>query len=103
MADHREIRSQREIEALFAEGTCTGLSDGELLDRFQPRRDAASERASRRLSSTMDRWCCGPVQAILGDRQDAEDSVSGHVSRPAQSGVDPSSRVGDGLAPRRRL
>src|SRR5882757_9300565 len=74
MATQHEASSRREIETLFVGGTCAGLSDGELLERFQARRDASAERA---FSALVDRH--GPMvlrtcRAILGDRDDAEDA-----------------------------
>ena len=74
MATYHEVSSRQAIAALFDEGTCAGLSDGELLEWFQTRRDALAERA---FSVLVDRH--GPMvlrtcRAILGDRTDAEDA-----------------------------
>jgi RNA polymerase sigma factor (sigma-70 family) len=74
MATYPEVSSRQAIAALFDVGTCAGMSDGELLEWFQTRRDASAERA---FSVLVDRH--GPMvlrtcRAILGDRTDAEDA-----------------------------
>ena len=67
-------RSRHELEALMASGTCAGLSDSELLGRFQGRRGVASERAFAALVDRHGPMVLRTCRAILGDRDDAEDA-----------------------------
>src|SRR5262249_8110180 len=62
------------IEVLFGQGSVTGMSDRQLLERFISERDAAAECAFEALiqrHGPMVLWVC---KAALGDVHDAEDA-----------------------------
>ncbi len=59
------------INRLFADGTITGLSDAQLLDRFVGRRDAEAFEAILARHGPM---VLGVCRAILSDPNDAEDA-----------------------------
>jgi RNA polymerase sigma factor (sigma-70 family) len=61
----------RRIETLFGAGTCTGLSDGQLLDRFLAGRDEAAFAALVERHGAMVLRVC---RAVLRDPDDAEDA-----------------------------
>ena len=70
----------RQIRALFAGGTATGLSDGELLERYAARRAESAEAATAAemaFEALVDRhgamvW--GVCRRVLGDAHAAEDA-----------------------------
>src|SRR5262249_55695704 len=70
----------RQLRALFAVGTATGLSDGELLELYTSRRAESAEAAKTAetaFAALMDRhgavvW--GVCHRMLGDAQEAEDA-----------------------------
>ena len=71
VATERSGTVPRQIQALFAAGTCTGLTDGQLLDRFLAGRDESA------FAVLVDRH--GPMvlrvcRAVLRDPDDAEDA-----------------------------
>ena len=51
------------VRTLFDAGTSTGLSDGQLLERYLRRGDDSAEAAFRAWSSVMARWCSAPAGA----------------------------------------
>ena len=71
MASDRSGTVLRQIQTLFGAGTCTGLTDGQLLDRFLAGRDESA------FAVLVDRH--GPMvlrvcRAVLRDPDDAEDA-----------------------------
>ena len=70
----------RQLRALFAVGTATGLTDGELLDRYTARRAESAEAAAAAemaFAALVDRhgpmvW--GVCRRVLGDTHEAEDA-----------------------------
>jgi len=71
VATERRGSTLRQIQALFVAGTCTGLTDGQLLDRFLAGRDESA------FAVLVDRH--GPMvlrvcRAVLRDPDDAEDA-----------------------------
>ena len=64
------------LQTLFKVGTLSGLTDGQLLERFaRARRDAAgSEAAFTALVERHGPRVLGVCRAILGNRHDAEDA-----------------------------
>jgi RNA polymerase sigma factor (sigma-70 family) len=72
--------SLRRLRALFAAGTATGLTDGELLERYAARRSESAEAAAAAemaFAALVDRhgpmvW--GVCRRVLGDAHEAEDA-----------------------------
>ncbi len=64
----------RQINSLFEGSSATGMSDGQLLDRFTARRDAAGEAAFAALVTRHGAMVLGICNEHLGDRHHAEDA-----------------------------
>ena len=64
----------RELEVIFDVGTVGGLSDGELLDRFNERRDAAGEAAFATVVRRHGPMVLEVCRRRLGDSHHAEDA-----------------------------
>jgi RNA polymerase sigma factor (sigma-70 family) len=64
----------RQIETLFTAGSCSGLSDRQLLDRFVAHRDAVAELAFTVLVERHGPMVLGVCRRILADSHDAEDA-----------------------------
>ncbi len=80
MANGQPASVLRQMQALFASGTTTGLTDRELLDRFRARRAESAEAATASeaaFAALVDRhgamvW--GVCHRVLGDVHEAEDA-----------------------------
>ena len=66
--------TSRLIETLFGDGSVTGLTDSELLDRFVSRRDPAAEHAFEALVHRHGPMVLAVCRNSLGDLHDAEDA-----------------------------
>ena len=64
----------RQIHTLFTAGSCSGLSDRQLLDRFVAGRDAVAELAFATLVERHGPMVLGVCRRILADSHDAEDA-----------------------------
>ena len=64
----------RSLGALFDGGTVTGLTDGQLLERFGTRGDAAAELAFAALVERHGPMVLGVCRRVLGDEHAAEDA-----------------------------
>ena len=64
----------RQIESLFEGGSIAGLSDGQLLERFNTRRDMSRESAFAALVARHGPMVLHLCRQILGDRHHAEDA-----------------------------
>jgi len=64
----------RQIHTLFTAGTCSGLSDRQLLEQFVARRDAISESAFAVLVQRHGPMVLGVCRRILADPHDVEDA-----------------------------
>ena len=64
----------RQIETLFTAGSCSGLSDRQLLARFVAHRDAVAELAFTTLVERHGSMVLGVCRRILADSHDAEDA-----------------------------
>ncbi len=64
----------RQIESLFEGGSIAGLSDGQLLERFNNRRDSMRESAFAALVARHGPMVLRVCRQILGDRDHAEDA-----------------------------
>jgi RNA polymerase sigma factor (sigma-70 family) len=80
MGEGKRGCSLRRLRALFAAGTATGLTDGELLERYAARRSESAEAAAAAemaFAALVDRhgpmvW--GVCRRVLGDAHEAEDA-----------------------------
>ncbi len=63
-----------QFQALFGAGTCAGLSDGELIERFRGNRDEGGERAFEALVSRHGPMVLGVCRNILTDPTELEDA-----------------------------
>ena len=64
----------RQIESLYDGGSIAGLSDGQLLERFNARRDSAGEAAFSALVARHGPMVLHVCRQILGDRHLADDA-----------------------------
>ena len=64
----------RQIESLFGDGSATGLSDRQLIERFVARRDASGEAAFAALVARHGPMVLGVCRQLLGDHHHAEDT-----------------------------
>ena len=64
----------RQMHTLFTAGSCNGLSDRQLLDRFVARRDAVAELAFTTLVERHGPMVLGVCRRVLADSHDAEDA-----------------------------
>ncbi|MFI5459789.1 MAG: sigma-70 family RNA polymerase sigma factor [Isosphaerales bacterium] len=81
-----------QIEALFDGCSVSGLTDGQLLERFTARRDAAGEAAFAALVARHGPMVLGVCHRFLGDRHHAEDAFQAVffvLARKARSIRDP--------------
>ncbi len=62
------------LQGLFAAGTCAGLPDGELLERFRMRRDELSERAFEVLATRHGPMVLGICRHFVEDPTDVHDA-----------------------------
>jgi len=74
MASRNSGAILRQIHTLFTAGTCSGLSDRQLLERFVTCRDAVSELAFTVLVQRHGPMVLGVCRRILADPHDAEDA-----------------------------
>ncbi len=82
----------RQLGSLFDGGSVAGLSDRQLLDRFNDRRDAAGETAFAALVTRHGPMVLHVCRQILGDHQHAEDAFQAVflvLARKARSIRDP--------------
>ncbi len=84
----------KQMGRLFAEGTLSGLSEGQLLERFAQRRDEAAFEALLVKHGPM---VLGVCRKVLGNPQDAEDAFQATFLVLARKAG--SVRNGDSLAP----
>ncbi len=63
-----------QLAGLFDVGTCTGFSDGELLERFRARRDEGGERAFESLVTRHGPMVWGICRNVLEDPSDVHDA-----------------------------
>ena len=66
--------ASRLIETLFGDGSVTGLTDAQLLDRFVSQHDASTEHAFEVLVQRHGPMVMGVCRSSLGDLHDAEDA-----------------------------
>src|ERR1700733_5376703 len=64
----------RQMQTLFTAGSCNGLSDRQLLERFIARRDAVAELAFATLVERHGPMVLGVCRRVLVDSHDAEDA-----------------------------
>ena len=74
MGDRRTEDALRDIDALFRLGVVSGMSDGQLLDRFAAQAGPESERAFEALVRRHGPMVLGVCRRMLGDEHAAEDS-----------------------------
>jgi RNA polymerase sigma-70 factor (ECF subfamily) len=63
-----------QLATLFSAGTCAGLSDGELLERFRTSRDEVGERAFEALVTRHGPMVLGICRNFLDDQSDVHDA-----------------------------
>jgi len=66
--------TERRLGTLFGAGTATGLTDGQLLDRFASRRDEGAEAAFEALVERHRAMVLHVCRGVLGASQDVEDA-----------------------------
>ena len=74
MAGGPSFSTLRDIQTLFDTGTAAGLSDGQLLERFQSRRDATAEAAFEVLVLRHGPMVLRVCRNVLHDPNDAQDA-----------------------------
>ena len=74
MFDQRADNALRDIDALFRLGVVSGMSDGQLLDRFVAQAGPESERAFEALVQRHGPMVLGVCRRALGDEHAAEDA-----------------------------
>jgi hypothetical protein len=81
------------IGALFREGSATGMTDEQLLERFVSQRDAAAEHAFEAPVQRHGPMVLGVCRNALGDPHDAEDAFQARrpTSGPPTAGAKPRS------------
>src|SRR5882724_5901090 len=82
----------RQIESLFDGGSVAGLTDRQLLERFNTRRDSAGEAAFAALLAEHGPMVLDICRQLLGDRHHAEDAFQAVflvLARKARSIRDP--------------
>src|SRR5947209_5814519 len=92
MAHAASQSAARQIESLFDGGSVAGLSDGQLLERFIHRRDAAGEAAFAALVARHGPMVLHVCRQLLADRHHAEDAFQAVflvLARRARSLRDP--------------
>ena len=94
----------QQMGTLFEGGSVAGLSDRQLLERFNSRRDAAGEAAFAALVGRHGPMVLGVCRQILDDRHLAEDAFQATFLVLAQEGtLDPRLRSAGQLALWRRV
>ena len=97
---HLEMTSvAQQIETLFDAGSMTGLTDAQLLERFNFRRDACGEAAFAELVTRHGPMVLGVCTQLLDDRHQAEDAFQATflvLARKARS-ISRSDRLGNWL------
>src|SRR5215831_13360597 len=63
-----------QLASLFGAGTCAGLTDGELLERFRTSRDGAGERAFEALATRHGPMVLGVCRHFVEDPTDVHDA-----------------------------
>ena len=76
----------RSLETLFGPGSATGLTDGQLLDRFLFRRDEEAEAAFAALVGIHGPMVWDVCRGVLADSHAAEEALSGHIPGPGTDG-----------------
>ena len=74
MAGGPSVAVLRDIQTLFDTGTVSGLSDRQLLERFESGRDASAEAAFEVLVQRHGPMVLRVCQNVLGDATDAQDA-----------------------------
>ena len=74
MDDRRAESALRDIDALFRLGVVTGVSDGQLLERFTARADREGQLAFEAIVRRHGPMVLGVCRRVLGDEQSAEDA-----------------------------
>ena len=80
MRNGKTASGLRQLRAIFSEGTATGLSDGQLLERFVNNRALsveaarAAETAFEAIVSRHGAMVWGVCRRVLGDAHEAEDA-----------------------------
>ncbi len=74
MSDRSEGAVVRHVHTLFRAGSVSGLSDGQLLERFSTRRDESAEAAFAVLVARHGPMVLGVCRHLLGDPHAAEDA-----------------------------
>ncbi|HEV3167314.1 MAG TPA: sigma-70 family RNA polymerase sigma factor [Isosphaeraceae bacterium] len=74
MAGDATAAVARHLRTLFGEGTATGLTDGQLLERFLAHRDEAAEAAFAALVERHGPMVMRLCRQVLGDPHDAQDA-----------------------------
>ena len=74
MAGALSNSTSRLIGALFGDGSATGMSDAQLLDRFVSDRDATAEHAFEVLVRRHGPMVLSVCRSVLGDQHEAEDA-----------------------------
>ena len=87
----------RDLRTLFTVGVTTGLTDGQLLERFTARSDAAAERAFATLIERHGPMVLRACRGILRDDHDAQDAFQATFLTLVRSGS--SLWVRDSLGP----
>ena len=102
MTSIRRGAALRQIQSLYTSGTCSGLTDGQLLERYIAGR---GERAEAAFAALVERH--GPMvlrlcRCVLHDEHDAEDAFQATFLVLAPGRVDPAARLAGELALWRR-
>src|SRR3954453_23485580 len=103
MLNRSPVSALRQLQTLFAAGTATGLTDGQLLERFAARRAESAEAATAAeaaFAALVDRH--GPMvwsvcRRVLGDAHEAEDAFQATFLLLARKASSVSVRPGDSL------
>ena len=74
MAGALQNSTSRIIGALFSDGSATGMTDAQLLDRFVSDRDATAEHAFEVLARRHGPMVLSVCRSVLGDQHEAEDA-----------------------------
>jgi hypothetical protein len=72
------------LQALFGAGTCAGLTDEELIERFKASRDAGGERAFEALVTRHGPMVLSVCRTILNDPADLHDAFQATFTGPSR-------------------
>jgi RNA polymerase sigma factor (sigma-70 family) len=97
MHDRRADSTSSQIESLFRLGVVTGLSDGQLLERFTARSDEAGQIAFEAIVRRHGPMVLGVCRRVLGHEQAAEDAFQATFMVLALKA--PAVRSGESLGP----